>query len=235
MSEQKRPAKAWRDSRAWDVVAGLPLVLLCLFGIAGVVIQLHRQWPAAGDAVSWISIAAQIVAALFLAMQMVLTLTRRLPLAKSPGLAPRLWALIGANSSYVLLLLPRESGTPATAILSAVLTLFGTLGSALVLVWLGRGFAILPQARQLVRHGPYRLVRHPLYFCEQIALFGVSFQFLQPWAFLIVLAGLALQFPRMRYEERILAKAFPAYADYAARTAMFIPGWTGRKKAAPGP
>ena len=235
MSEQKRRAEALPDSKAWVVMAGLPLVLLCLFGIAGVVIQLHRQWPGAGSAISWISIAAQIGAGLFLAMQMILTLTRRLPLAKAPGLAPRLWALIGANSSYVLLLLPRESGKPAIAVLSALLTLSGTLGSALVLVWLGRGFAILPQARQLVRHGPYRLVRHPLYLCEQIALFGVSFQFLQPWAFLIVLAGLALQFPRMRYEEQILAKTFPAYADYAARTPMIIPGWIGRRKAAPEP
>ena len=235
MSEEERRAGAWRNSKAWDVIAGLPLVLLCLFGIAGVMIQVHRQWPAAQDAMSWTAIAAEIGGGLFLAMQMILTLTRRLPLAKSPGLAPRLWALIGANSSYVLLLLPRESAKPAIAILSAVLTLLGMLGSALVLAWLGRGFAILPQARQLVERGPYRLIRHPLYFCEQIALFGVSFQFRQPWAFLIVLAGLALQFPRMRYEEQILEKVFPSYADYAARTAMIIPGWLGRKRDTPGP
>jgi protein-S-isoprenylcysteine O-methyltransferase Ste14 len=234
MSGAGHRAGTWRNSKTWDVIAGLPLVLLCAFGIAGVAIQLHRQWPAAHDAMTWAPIAAQFGGGLFLAMQLVLTLMRRLPLAKLPGVAPRLWALVGANSSYLLLLLPRETVKPAIAIFSAALTLLGTLGSVLVLVWLGRGFAILPQARKLVTRGPYRLVRHPLYFCEQIALFGVSFQFLQPEAFLIVLVGLALQFPRMRYEEQILENVFPDYAEYAAGTAMIVPGWIRRKRETPG-
>jgi protein-S-isoprenylcysteine O-methyltransferase Ste14 len=99
----------------------------------------------------------------------------------------------------------------------------------LVLVWLGRGFAIFPQARRLATGGPYRLVRHPLYLCEQISLFGICVPYLQPWAFLIVLIGFGLQFPRMAYEEDILARTFPRYADYAARTSKIIPGWTASR------
>ena len=79
----------------------------------------------------------------------------------------------------------------------------------------------------LVTGGPYRLVRHPLYLCEQISLFGVCLQYAWPWAFLIVLAGFALQFPRMAYEEDILARTFPRYRDYAARTPMIIPNFRG--------
>jgi protein-S-isoprenylcysteine O-methyltransferase Ste14 len=93
-------------------------------------------------------------------------------------------------------------------------------------MWLGRGFAIFPQARLLATRGPYRLVRHPLYLCEQISLFGVCIPSLQPWGFLIVLAGFGLQFPRKAYEELILKKTFPRYVDYAAHTPMIIPGWT---------
>ena len=90
-----------------------------------------------------------------------------------------------------------------------------------------RAFAIFPQARMPVTKGPYRLVRHPLYLCEQVSLFGVSLQYAQPWALLIVILGFALQFPRMRYEEEILGLTFPLYRDYARRTPMILPriGW----------
>ncbi len=212
------------DSRLWDFLAGLPLILLCAFGILGVGIQIHRQWPGAGSIAVKALIASELAGALFLGMQLCLVCIRRLPLAKAPGLAPRLWALAGANSSYAILLLPKADIGAAMAILSALTIGCGALGSAAILAWLGRGFAIFPQARQLVTDGPYRIVRHPLYLLEQVSLFGVCMQYRQPWGVLIVLAGLALQFPRMRYEEKIMTEAFPSYADYAARTAMIVPG-----------
>jgi protein-S-isoprenylcysteine O-methyltransferase Ste14 len=203
----------------------VPLILLCAFGVAGVAIQVHRQWPGAGSAASYALLLSEVSGGLFLCMQIIFVCFRRLPLAKAPGLAPRLWALAGANSSYAVLLLPKEIPGTGMALLSAALICCGALGSAIVLLWLGRGFAIFPQARLLATEGPYRLVRHPLYFCEQISLFGVCIPYLQPWGFLIVLAGLALQFPRMRHEEDILARTFPRYGAYASMTPMIIPGW----------
>ena len=226
MSETEAGTRGRHDSRLWDFLAGLPLMLLCAFGIAGIVIQLHRQWPGAGSVASYALMFSEISGGLFLGMQMIFTGLRRLPLAKSPGLAPRLWALAGANSSYVLLLLPKQTPDTSLALLSASLIFCGALGSVIVLMWLGRGFSIFPQARLLATGGPYRLVRHPLYLCEQISLFGVCIPYLQPWGFLIVLAGFGLQFPRMAYEEDILARTFPRYANYAIRTAMIIPGWS---------
>ncbi len=214
-----------QDSRLRDFAAGLPLMILCAFGIAGLLIQLHGQWRGAAGPASYALIASEIASGLFLGLQLIFTAIRRLPLAKSPGLAPRLWALLGANSSYGILLLPKESLAAGAALSSAALVFCGALGCVAVMAWLGRGFAIFPQARQLETHGPYRLVRHPLYLCEQISLFGVCVQYRQPWSFLIVLAGLALQFPRMAYEEKILTEIFPDYADYAARTPKIIPGW----------
>lgn len=213
-----------RNSRFWDFLAGLPLVLLCAFGIAGTIILIHRQWSGAGSMTSYALIASEISGGLFLCMQLVFVCIRRLPLAKSKGLAPRLWAFAGANSSYVILLLPKQHPGAGAAMLSAALTCFGALSAALVMAWLGRGFSIFPQARRLATDGPYRLVRHPLYLCEQISLFGICIPYLQPWAFLIVLAGFGLQFPRMAYEEDILARTFPGYAGYAARTPKIIPG-----------
>ena len=229
MTGTEAGTRARQDSRLWDFLAGLPLMLLCAFGIAGIFIQVHRQWPGAGSVASVALILSEISGGLFLCMQLIFTALRRLPLAKSPGLAPRLWALAGANSSYLVLLLPKENPGAVLALLSACLICCGALGSVVVLMWLGRGFAIFPQARLLATRGPYRLVRHPLYLCEQISLFGVCIPYLQPWGFLIVLAGLGLQFPRMRYEEDILLQTFPNYADYAAHTPMIIPGWTASR------
>lgn len=225
MTGTEAQTRARQDSRLWDFLAGLPLMLLCAFGIAGVIIQVHRQWPGAGSVASLALILSEISGGLFLFLQLIFTGFRRLPLAKSPGLAPRLWALAGANSSYLVLLLPKENPGTVLALLSACLICCGALGSVVVLLWLGRGFAIFPQARSLAIRGPYRLVRHPLYLFEQISLFGVCIPYLQPWGFLIVLIGFGLQFPRMAYEEKILAQTFPRYADYAAHTPKIIPGW----------
>jgi protein-S-isoprenylcysteine O-methyltransferase Ste14 len=224
MGEAASRISVWRNSRLWDFVAGLPLILLCLFGAAGNVIDVYRQWPVAEDTRSYTLIASEISSALFLGLQLIFLCIRRLPLARAPGLAPRIFALIGANSSYAILILPRTGLGAVAATLSALLICCGALGSLAVLAWLGRGFSVFPQARRLATGGPYRLVRHPLYLFEQISLLGVCLQYLQPWSFLIVLAGFALQFPRMAYEEMILKQTFPRYADYATRTPMIIPG-----------
>jgi protein-S-isoprenylcysteine O-methyltransferase Ste14 len=46
-----------------------------------------------------------------------------------------------------------------------------------VIFHLGRSFSVVPQARGLVRGGPYSFVRHPLYLAEEIALLGILLQF----------------------------------------------------------
>jgi protein-S-isoprenylcysteine O-methyltransferase Ste14 len=92
-----------------------------------------------------------------------------------------------------------------------------------VLRWLGKSFSILAEARQLVTEGPYRIVRHPLYICEGIAVVGVMLQVISPWATLIAIVAAMLQYRRMINEEAILNSAFPEYRAYAARTPLVIP------------
>ena len=105
-----------------------------------------------------------------------------------------------------------------------LLVLGGSLGSALVLSRLGKAFAIMPEARQLVTAGPYAYARHPLYAVEMLTLIGVAMQFEQPWAALITLGVLILQVVRSLFEEQVLMEAFPEYAAYRTRTKRFIPG-----------
>ena len=123
-----------------------------------------------------------------------------------------------------MMLLPRAALRPEAALASNLVVLVATLGSIWAVVWLGRSFSILPQARALVTSGPYRFVRHPLYLTEFVAIFGLAWQFALPWSLLIWATAAAAQFPRMYYEEQVLSATLPDYADYAAKTARLVPG-----------
>ncbi len=76
----------------------------------------------------------------------------------------------------------------------------------------------------LVRHGPYRLIRHPSY-TGALLTFVASCVLLRSW----VAAGLAavalpLAFARrIRYEEQLLRATFPEYEVYAAQTGALAP------------
>jgi protein-S-isoprenylcysteine O-methyltransferase Ste14 len=210
-------------NRYWDLAAASPLILLCLLGVLGFAIEIARQWPLRSGLAADAAVLSQAGSAMFLALQALMLLIRRLPLYKAPGIAPRAWAASAAYCSYLMLLLPKVTPSPAASMMSSILTLAGTVGSLCTLLWLGRAFAILPQARRLVVAGPYRWVRHPLYLTEVIAVLGLALQFRQPWALLIALVSIGLQFPRMRYEEQTLAACFPEYRVYAARTARILP------------
>jgi protein-S-isoprenylcysteine O-methyltransferase Ste14 len=75
---------------------------------------------------------------------------------------------------------------------------------------LGRSLAIAPADRGLVRHGPYRFIRHPIYAFE--ALFFLGWLVAEPtsWNALIVAIWCLLQVTRIIREERILG-GYDAY------------------------
>jgi protein-S-isoprenylcysteine O-methyltransferase Ste14 len=75
----------------------------------------------------------------------------------------------------------------------------------------------------LVRSGPYRWLRHPLYVCEEIAVFGTLLQFLSPITALIFATHIGIQVCRIIYEEKLLRESFPEYRNYSASTWRLIP------------
>jgi len=168
-------------------------------------------------------IAASIANILFVSLVAATTITRLVPIKKSKGIEARLSALLGTFLITTLAFLPKAELDPIWSALSTTLILMGTSLSFVVLRWLGKSFSILAEARRLVTEGPYRIVRHPLYVCEGIALVGVTLQVLSPIAVLIAFAVGVVQCRRMINEEAILKAAFPEYHAYAADTAFLIP------------
>jgi protein-S-isoprenylcysteine O-methyltransferase Ste14 len=181
----------------------------------------------AKDHDSFISTGLNIIAcsasALFVVLVAATILTRLPPLRKTDGIAPRLAAILGTYLAFALAFLPRPDLPPVVLAISSLLLIVGMLTSFAVLRWLGRAFSIMPEARQLVKHGPYRLIRHPLYLCEEIAIVGLFIQVISPLAVAILAVQIAFQFRRMFNEERILSETFPDYDDYARRTPRLIP------------
>ena len=107
--------------------------------------------------------------------------------------------------------------------ISCSFVVVGMLSSFIVLRWLGKAFSIMAEARRLVTHGPYALVRHPLYVCEEIAVIGIFIQVVSPVALIVLIAHATFQVRRMLNEERVLQAAFPEYENYARRTPRLIP------------
>jgi protein-S-isoprenylcysteine O-methyltransferase Ste14 len=204
----------------------LPLVVLYFFGIAALISKLISEWTDllhSFTAVLVLNVAYQIATIVFLGLMLTLFVIRRPPKNRAKGVLPRLAGFMGANLQLLFLALPRvENSFPVLAASTAV-TVLGLVASIYVAWFLGRSFSIFAQARGLVTSGPYRWVRHPLYVAEFVTLFGIMWQFAQPWAFFIVLGVMSFQFLRMHYEEKVLAESFPDYHVYMTRTGRLFP------------
>jgi protein-S-isoprenylcysteine O-methyltransferase Ste14 len=92
---------------------------------------------------------------------------------------------------------------------------------------LGRNRTIFPYPNvgsQLVRHGVYRWIRHPLY--TSVMTLSLGWAVARGSALTLVLAVALIVLLRLKAgrEEHWLGEQFPEYADYARRVARFIPG-----------
>jgi protein-S-isoprenylcysteine O-methyltransferase Ste14 len=108
--------------------------------------------------------------------------------------------------------------------LADVLICAGLLWSNWALRSLGRNISVIAQARGLATSGPYRLVRHPLYLGELVAMLGLVVRFPSAASVAAWVLTLVLQLYRTRHEEAVLVSVHPQYADYRARTSRIVPG-----------
>lgn len=79
--------------------------------------------------------------------------------------------------------------------------------------------------QELIRRGPYRLLRHPSYTGALLTVVGFAIALGHLLAALVVVVPITAAFLwRIRIEERMLAEAFPeAYPAYARETKRLVP------------
>src|SRR5581483_2087312 len=126
----------------------------------------------------------------------------------------------------------RAPGTPRThpaALLAALV--FGMIGATLA--WtavdhLGKQFRVhagLYADHELVRSGPYAIVRHPIY-ASLLAMLLAVIVLRTPWGRALVALALFVMGTeiRVRTEDRLLASRFGAeFAEYQKRVPAYIP------------
>jgi len=161
---------------------------------------------------------------MFLSLIVLVIIVRLRPVAKSSGILPRLFALVGTCMPSFMTLLPRNPDTVSVNTVSLMLLAIGSALAVYAFSYLNRSASIMPEARRLVSGGPYRFLRHPVYLFEEIGVIGLTLPFASVWAVLWLLLHICCQFQRMKNEERVLRSAFPEYEDYARRTPRLIPG-----------
>jgi protein-S-isoprenylcysteine O-methyltransferase Ste14 len=116
-----------------------------------------------------------------------------------------------------------RTGSALLATTGGVVWLCGALLALWPLWQLRRAFSVEPQARELVTTGPYRFARHPIYASYTLVNAGLWLRHPSLPFGTVLLAWLGLLLLRIHYEERVLERAFPAYADYRARVGALGP------------
>lgn len=143
-------------------------------------------------------------------------------------------ALLAYAGRLLWIPLPSATGLAASAVLAvAGLALF--LAGSLLVLWarwaLGSMYGVstsfvapLQAQHRLIRHGPYAVVRHPLYLGLWVVLLGALLVY-ATWTLLVMLViCLAAFYRRARREEVALAARFgEEWRVYAAHTKFIIP------------
>jgi protein-S-isoprenylcysteine O-methyltransferase Ste14 len=220
--------------KLYDLFAAAPLVALYLFSLTQMLSPLALQIelaklfiqtdPSVLPPVLVLDIVSKICTMVFFALLVVMFVVRRVPLHYPIAFYPRFVAGAGTFLGYGIVMLEPQELSHGLYLISLLSIIGGTLFAVWATLTLARSISIMPEARGLVTSGPYAFVRHPLYLGEFVVLFGLALQHLMPWSLLLLGVQCLFQFERMKNEERVLARAFPNYADYIARTARLLPG-----------
>jgi protein-S-isoprenylcysteine O-methyltransferase Ste14 len=216
-----------RAARGYDIavraVGSAWFLLLALFLARKTLTHAAGMSIADVGPTGWPELLANVCLFLFYLALWWFILIRALPSARTHGVLPSLIAIVGSYLPWTMVLLAPGGASTGRSLASAVLLLLGTVLMVVTISHLGRSFSITPQAHKLVRAGPYRLVRNPLYLAEEVAILGTLLQFYSTATLLLFLAHCALQVRRIFYEENLLRRSFPEYDAYARSTARLIP------------
>jgi protein-S-isoprenylcysteine O-methyltransferase len=102
----------------------------------------------------------------------------------------------------------------------------GVSGYIISILYLRRNWAVsaaIKEGHELVKKGPYRFVRHPMYFFMILVVLGSGLLISNSLIIIYTPVVAFLYYLRSRKEEEMLIKALPGYAQYKKQTKMLIP------------
>ena len=195
-----------------------PVVYLGLLAI----MQVQVDWTALAEASLALDTILALAAVTYLLALMATYWRKPRPLRERRDLWAIAVTLVAIDAVGISTRL--EVTQPGAAGLGMMLTLLGTVLALWSIAALRSSFSFLPQARQLVTHGPYALVRHPIYLAGLLIMAG---EIIPRWSLesaILSAVFVGAQLIRLRMEEGLLANTFEAYAAYRANTPALIPG-----------
>jgi protein-S-isoprenylcysteine O-methyltransferase Ste14 len=191
--------------------AAINLILMLMFGL--LVLSAYHHFASTGS-IRFLGIFA--VNLLFLG----LFITRRAATAETDSWP--LWLLAVAGTACPLLLRPSDGA--GLILIGSIVQVTGIVLIMAGLLSLRRSFAVVPANRGIRDGGLYRIVRHPIYFSELLAILGVVLVNPTPANWVILLCECGLQYARARAEEEFLSSD-PLYRAYRDRVHYrLIPG-----------
>ncbi len=97
-------------------------------------------------------------------------------------------------------------------------------------VWARRSFprgafrtAATPSGEGLIRRGPYRFVRHPMYLAALALIWSGVVTHLSIWTVAVGIVVTTFAVVRIVVEERLLREQYAEYGDYVEETKALIP------------
>ncbi len=108
--------------------------------------------------------------------------------------------------------------------LMAVATVIGVWSLGLI----RRSLSLFPAPTSdalLVRKGPFRLVRHPIYLAVVLGTIGVALVALNPAALVVALVFVPFFMAKSGHEEDLLMERFPDYREYRSTVPYRLIPW----------
>jgi protein-S-isoprenylcysteine O-methyltransferase Ste14 len=142
------------------------------------------------------------------------------------------------NSSMIASALPLLFVAGAIVVLAVTRSLFASAPVVIVVqalavglsVWARRSFpkgdfrvTAVPSGASIIRRGPYRFVRHPMYSAALLFIWAAILSHLSVVNVGIGLAVTLIVAMRVVAEERLLRARYPEYAEYARSTGALVP------------
>lgn len=134
-------------------------------------------------------------------------------------------SLVSIHPIFVILFSPSLTPVDILRQTGALLNFLVGLFIIWALLSLKSNLTVLPEANSLVKTGPYKYIRHPLYFAYVILAIDEVMIYQTFPVSLLALLQFVLILIRAKREEIILYNAIPEYKEYYKKTAWFNVPW----------